>query len=89
MNQSLKVPCEWNHSIKSRIGIDEDEYRDGKFIIDLFNSIDLDLQTVNQRLLFFNLDADSYAYMPVQTVNFNEVINQFPKLFHSVEKLRK
>jgi hypothetical protein len=79
----------WTNTSNLRVGTDEDKQRDGKFIIDLLKSIDKDLQTINQRLVFFDLGWDAYVYTTVDSNTFREVISTSPNEFHGVEKLKK
>ncbi|MDI9873043.1 DUF6630 family protein [Flectobacillus rivi] len=64
-----------------------DKQRDGKFIIQLFQAIDLDLQSANGRLLFLNLDWDAYVFLPVTTQTFDKIFKIAPNHFKNVNEL--
>ncbi|MCO4293172.1 hypothetical protein NF867_09875 [Solitalea sp. MAHUQ-68] len=86
----LKEKHNWTNTNKLRLGVVSDEkQRNGKFIIDLFKSVDKDLQTINQRIIFLDLGSDAYAYMTVDSKTFDEIIISSPDNFHGTNKLRK
>jgi hypothetical protein len=60
---------------------------DDKFIIKLFKSIDMDLQNINTRLLFLNIDGDSYVFTTVDTETYKKVLDNLGKEFYGVDKL--
>ena len=84
----LKEKLSWEESLQLRKSIDPDEQRDGQFIVDLFRSIDKDLRKIKQRLLFFDLGSDSYAYTVVSLKNFGQIKkDQSTVFFYGVDKL--
>ena len=84
----LKEKLSWEESLQLRKSIDPDEQRDGQFIVDLFRSIDKDLRKIKQRLLFFDLGSDSYAYIVVSLKNFGQIKkDQSTVFFYGVDKL--
>jgi hypothetical protein len=85
----LKQKHTWTNASKLRLGVDEQKQRNGKFIVDLFKSVDNDLQAINQRILFFDLGSDAYAYTTLDSKTFDEIILNAPDSFHGTNKLRK
>jgi hypothetical protein len=87
LNKVLKQQYTWANASKAREGVNENQQRDGKLIIQLLKSIDKDLQTHEQRLIFLHLGWDAYVFIPVQSKVFNEVISKSACEFYVVEKL--
>lgn len=85
----LKQKHTWTNTSKLRVGVSEEKQRNGTFIIDLFKSIDKDLATLNQQMIFFDLGSDAYAYTLVDSKTFDEIIITSSDHFHGTNKLRK
>jgi hypothetical protein len=85
----LEISTDWMNVNKLRKGDDEDKQRDGKFIIDLLKIIDKDLEPLNKKLVFFNLDWDAYVYTVVDQTSHKQIIKRFGTFFHGIESLRK
>ncbi len=77
----------WTNTILLRSSVDESKQYDGKFIIKLLKAIDSDLQSINQRLLFLNMDWDAYVYIPLTTITFDKIIENAPNEFQSANDL--
>jgi hypothetical protein len=89
LETDVSIKTDWNNVEQLRKEIDEDQQRDGKFIIDLFKNIDKDLAPLNKKLVFFNLGWDAYVYTVVDSGSFATLNNRFGSFFHGTEKLRK
>jgi len=87
LNKILKQNYAWTNASKAREGINEDQQRNGKFIIELLKAVDKDLQATDQRLIFLHLGWDAYVFMPVSSKTCKEVINKLTTEFYGVEKL--
>lgn len=79
----------WTNTEKLRSSTDEDEQRNGKFIIELFKAVDKDLQAIDQRLIFLNLSWDAYVYTTISSKTFEEIVSKSSGKFHGVDKLKK
>ena len=88
MKNNLQIKSDWLNVNKLRIGISEEKQRDGKFIIELFKTIDKDLATMNKKLIFMDLGWDSYVYTVVDEVSYKTLIEKFGTHFHGTEKLK-
>ena len=77
----------WTKVNELRAGQLKRKYSDDKFIIKLLRSIDIDLQNINTRLLFLNIDGDSYVFTTVDTETYKKVLDNLGKEFYGVEKL--
>jgi hypothetical protein len=85
----LQIKTDWKNVTDIRKGLEEEKQRDGKFIIDLLNTFDKDLETLNKRLIFLNLGWDAYVYTVIDQVSYKTITDKFGTLFHGTEKLRK
>ncbi len=56
-------------------------------VASLFKAIDKDLQKLKQRLIFFELGWDAYAFANISSSDFTEVTRKFPESFYGVSKL--
>ncbi|MCR8558984.1 hypothetical protein KXD93_15105 [Mucilaginibacter sp. BJC16-A38] len=83
----LKKPV-WKNAAAFRNNLSNKKLRDEQFIIGLLKSLDKDLQTIDQRLIFLDLGWDAYVYMCINTKAYNQVMNKAPKFLHGVGKLR-
>jgi hypothetical protein len=89
LEDKLQIKTYWKNVNEIRKGVDEERQRDGEFIIDLFKTIDKDLEALNKRLIFLDLGWDAYVYTVVDQVSFKSITDKFRTLFHGTEKLRK
>lgn len=85
----LKGKHTWTNTSQLRVGVSEKKQRNGKFIVDLFKSVDKDLQTIDQRIIFFDLGSDAYAYTTVDSKTFGDILINSPDNFHGTNKLKK
>lgn len=61
---------------------------DGVYIIDFLKNIDKDLKVINKKMLFLNLNSDSYIFLVTDISTFKE-INKIEKIdFYGSEKLK-
>ncbi|MDI9871173.1 DUF6630 family protein [Flectobacillus roseus] len=77
----------WKNSDALRKSVMLNRQRDGKFIIQLFQAIDLDLKSINVRLLFLKLDWDAYVFLPVTTGTFDKIFKMAHHHFKNVFEL--
>jgi hypothetical protein len=77
----------WKISDALRKSVTLDKQRDGIFIMQLLQAIDLDLQSTNVRLLFLNLDWDAYVFLPVTTGTFDKIFKMAHHHFKNVFEL--
>ena len=78
---------EWINSGILRASVSENKQQDGKYILKLFRAIDKDLQHLNFRLLFLNIDGDGYVFLPVSSQTFEKVFEIAPDQFENVYEL--
>lgn len=88
LEDKLQIKSNWTNVNKLRKITDEGKQRDGKFIIDLLKAIDRDLEVLNKRLIFFDLEWDAYVYTVVEQALYKTIIAKFGILFHGTGKLR-
>lgn len=89
LDDKLRVKNDWKNVNEIRKGFDKEKQRDGEFIIDLLKTIDKDLETLNKRLIFFDLGWDAYIYTVVDKASYKTITDKFGILFYGIEKLRK
>ena len=89
IENQLNQKLDWTNTVNLRTGVDEELQTDGIFIIDLFKSVDNDLRTINQKLIFFDLGWDSYIFKTVDNLTFDKIISKSPDNFHGTDNLRK
>ena len=77
----------WKNAIFLRASVKESKQDDGIFIKKLFHAIDKDLQSINYRLLFFDMGGDAYVYIPIMTTIFKQILENAPNNFQSVDDL--
>jgi hypothetical protein len=87
IEKQLKQEIGWTNTTNLRAKVNEELQTDGKFIIDLFKHIDKDLQTINQKLIFFNLNWDSYVFKTIDCLTFELITNKASDFFHGTENL--
>ncbi|MCA6377664.1 MAG: hypothetical protein IM627_18080 [Cytophagales bacterium] len=63
------------------------EVSSDKFLIKLFKAIDVDLKTINLRLLFLKTDGDFYSITTVDNETFEKVLTHLKKDFYAADKL--
>lgn len=82
----LKQKIVWDKTekLRAKSGVDQ---HDGEFIIPLFKAIDKDLQTIDQRLLFFDLGSDAYFFTVIDAERFKKVMHKSIREIHGVGKL--
>lgn len=88
IEDKLKIKSEWTSTNELRTGAIETKKSDGEFIIDILKTIDKDLETLNKRLIFFNLNWDAYVYTVVDQSSHKIIIDKFGTLFHGIEKVK-
>lgn len=89
IDRLIKQKHPWTHTSKLRNGLNEEKQRDGKFIIDLFRSLDKDLQAIGKSVFFFELNWDAYVYTVIASKTLDEIEKKSLNDFHGVDKLRK
>jgi len=77
----------WTNANSLRKSVAQDEQRDGKFIVKLFQAIDTDLQLLNFRLLFLNMSWDAYVFLPVSRQTFDKIFQLEPNQFDKANEL--
>lgn len=83
----VKEKINWTNSSKLRGVVDEESQRDGKFIIELYKSIDKDLKENNKKLIFLNTNDDSYVFKIVEIKIYNKIFSIAPTYFCGAENL--
>ena len=78
----------WTATSTFRASLGEVRRKDGRSAISLFKAIDKDLLAINQRLLFFQLNWDTYVYTVVPSGKLDEIASKAPGYFHGVDKIR-
>jgi hypothetical protein len=89
LEDKLRIKTDWKNVNELREGVIEEKQRDGKFIIDLFITIDKDLEPLNKRMIFFELGWDSYVFTVVDQTSYKTLTANFGIYFYGTEKLRK
>ena len=87
IENKLKIKTNWSDVNKFRKSINEEVYVKGEFIIDLLRAIDKDLNRVNKRLIFLDLDWDAYVFTVVEQNTYNKILEKSGVIFHGIEKL--
>ena len=87
IENKLKIKTNWSDVNKFRKSINEEVYGKGEFIIDLLRAIDKDLNRVNKRLIFLDLDWDAYVFTVVEQNTYNKILEKSGVIFHGIEKL--
>lgn len=87
IERSIGKKLVWKNAISLRAFVEEDNQNDGKFIIELFHAIDKDLQSINYRLLFFDMGWDAYVYIPTTTIAFDKIFESASTDFQTVDDL--
>ncbi|REH00761.1 DUF6630 family protein [Flavobacterium aquicola] len=89
LENKLQIKTDLKNVNEIRKGVDKEKQRDGKFIIDLLKTIDKDLELLNKKLIFLDLDWDAYVYTVIDQVSYKTITDKFGTHFHGTEKLRK
>ena len=79
-------PPKWQNVQKFRNNTDNKKLKGDKFIRMLFKATDKDLQTINQRLVFLDMEWDAYVYTCINKKDFEAVMKS--QFFYGVDKLR-
>jgi hypothetical protein len=87
IQQLIHQKIVWANTTSFRINTIAETQGKGTYIVGLLKSIDKDLQIINHKLLFFELDWDSYIYTAINQEKFDFVINNSTKYFHGIEKI--
>jgi hypothetical protein len=87
IEKQIQKEIAWTNTTLLRKSIAIDKQRDGKFIVKLFQAIDKDLQSINFRLIFLNMDWDAYVFLPVKHQDFNKVLDFAANRFKNVNEL--
>jgi hypothetical protein len=88
LEEYLKQKLSWTNADNLIAQVKEEHRNKGEFIVDLFKALDEDLQTINKKLLFFDL-GDSYTYTVIDNKTYDEVISKSGKEIHGADKLKK
>lgn len=88
IDELLKQKQKWTNAKEFRSNVEGKKLPRGKFIIDLFKSVDKDLQTINKKLIFFRTNGDLYEYSVINIEKFNEIIEIAPVYFYGTEELK-
>lgn len=78
----------WTYTSAYRDSSSKARRRDGRSAIDLFRSVDKDLQAIHRRLLFFELNGDAYTFTVVPSAKFDKITSLSSGDFHGVDQLR-
>ena len=87
IENKLKIKTNWSYVNKFRESSNEEMYGKGEFIIALLRAIDKDLNRLNKRLIFFNLNWDAYVFTVVKQTTYNKILQKSGLLLHGIEKL--
>ncbi len=88
MDENLQIKTDWKNVNELRKAADEEKQRDGKFIIDLLKTFDKDLESLNKKIIFFDLGWDAYVFTVVDKSSYKTITDKLGTLFHGTEKLR-
>ena len=88
MDENLQIKTDWKNVNELRKAADEEKQRDGKFIIDLLKTFDKDLESLNKKIIFFDLGWDAYVFTVVDISSYKTITDKLGTLFHGTEKLR-
>jgi hypothetical protein len=83
-----KQDFEWLSTLEFLKKSNVQDKRDGDYILDLFKTIDKDLNKSNYGLLFFNTDADGYYLIPTRIDILNTALKLMRGSFSKAENLR-
>jgi hypothetical protein len=89
IENKLKIKSDWTNTRELRKGAFQEKHRDGEYIIDLFKTIDTDLETLGKRIIFIDFDWDAYVFTVVDQSTFKTLIEKFGTHLHGTEKLKK
>jgi len=87
LEKQIQKEVDWTNAALLRKSIASDKQRDDKFIVKLFHAIDKDLQDINVRLIFLNMDWDAYVFLPVKQQGFNKVLELGANQFKNANEL--
>lgn len=82
------VIIDWSNISKLRSHSETIDQRDGNFILELYKAADADLRNIGYALLFQNIDADGYSFMPVNLETFQKVKSFAPNHFKSAIEIK-
>jgi len=84
----LKQQHSWTQTLKLRNDLKENKAGQSQFIIELFQSVDKDLQATDNRLIFFELNWDAYVFTVVASKIFDDITGKRLTEIHGVDKLQ-
>jgi hypothetical protein len=88
LEDNLQLNNDWRNVNELRKGVEEVKQKDEEFTIELLKTIDKDLEALNKRLVFLDLDWDGYVYTVVDQITYKTITDKFGTLFHGTENLR-